>query len=170
MISHLVHSKALHNRKTFEIQLAPLPASEAKLFFRRLRSDFEIAKFLMVFGGIAKYLEQIDPRHSLTHNIDRLCFQKHAFFLTEFETIFKEQFKVTKTYERMVRSLAERSCAQEELAQRIGMASGGGLSGYINNLEQADFVKAFTPKSVLGKGDKTRKLVCKQNQRKGQRR
>ncbi|MEE8398504.1 MAG: ATP-binding protein [Desulfobacterales bacterium] len=159
MISHLVHSKALHNRKTFEIQLPPLPASEAKLFFREFRSDFEIAKFLMIFGGVPKYLEQIDPRHSLANNIDRLCFQKHAFFLSEFETIFKEQFTVTRTYERMIRCLAERSCAKEELAQRLGMASGGGLSGYISNLERADFVKVFTPKSVLGKGDKTRKLV-----------
>ncbi len=159
MLNHLVHSKALHNRKTFEIKLPSLPASEAKLFFKKFRSDFEIAKFLMVFGGIPKYLEQIDPRHSLINNVDRLCFQKHGFFLTEFETIFKEQFKVTRTYERIVKWLAERSCAKEELAERLGMASGGGLTGYINNLEQADFVNVFTPKSVLGKGDKTRKLV-----------
>ena len=159
MINHIVHSRALHNRKTFEIQLPPLPAFEAKLFFKKLKSDFEISKFLMVFGGIPKYLEQIDPRHSFIDNVDRLCFRKHAFFLTEFETIFKEQFKVTRTYEEMVKCLAERSCAKEELAQRLGITSGGGLSGYIKHLEQADFVKVFTPKSVLGKGDKTRKLV-----------
>jgi len=159
MLNHIVHSKALHNRKTFEIKLPPLPASEAKLFFKKFRSDFEIAKFLMVFGGIPKYLEQIDPRLSFINNIDHLCFQKHGFFLTEFETIFKEQFRVIRTYERIVKCLAERSCAKEELSQRLGMASGGGLTGYINNLEQADFVKIFTPKSVLGKGDKTRKIV-----------
>ena len=159
MINHIVHSRALHNRKTFEIQLPPLPATEAKLFFRKLRSDFEIAKFLMIFGGIPKYLEQIDPRQSLANNVDRLCFQKHAFFLTEFETIFKEQFRVTRTYERIVRCLAERSCAKEELARRLGLASGGGLSDYISNLAQADFLKVFTPKTVLGRGDKTRKLV-----------
>ena len=80
MLKHIVHSKALHNRKTFEIKLPPLPASESKLFFNNLRSDFEIAKFLMVFGGIPKYLEQIDPRLSFSENVDRLCFQKNGFF------------------------------------------------------------------------------------------
>ncbi len=159
MLRHIVHSKALHNRKTLEIKLAPLPASEAKRFFRNLRSDREIAKFLMVFGGIPKYLEQIDPRKSLAANLDRLCFQRHGFFLTEFETVFKEQFKVTRTYERIIRILAGKSCSREELADRLGMASGGGLSSYLQALEQADFVKTFSPLSVVGGGQKTRKLA-----------
>jgi hypothetical protein len=85
MLKHIVHSKALHNRKTFEIKLPPLPASEARLFFKNLRSDFEIAKFLMVFGGIPKYMEQLDPRLSFSDNVDRLCFQKNGFFVNEFE-------------------------------------------------------------------------------------
>ncbi len=159
MLEHIVHSRALHNRKTMEIKLQPLTAREAKQFFSGYRSDFEVAKFLMIFGGIPKYLEQIDPASSLADNMDRLCFQKHAFFLTEFDTVFKEQFKVVGNYERMVRALAERSSSREELARRLGMASGGGLSGYVKNLQQADFIRAFTPKTITGRGRKTNKLV-----------
>jgi len=118
MFRHIVHSKALHNRKTFEIELDPLPAHEAKRFFGRYRSDYEIAKFLMVFGGIPKYLEQIDPARSLSDNLDRLCFQRNAFFLTEFETVFKEQFKVAGTYGEIVKALAEQSQSRESLARR----------------------------------------------------
>ncbi|ETR66702.1 MAG: hypothetical protein OMM_12457 [Candidatus Magnetoglobus multicellularis str. Araruama] len=80
MFKHIVHSKALHNRKTFEIKLAPLSACESKLFFKQYRSNNEIAKFLMVFGGIPKYLEQVDPQFSFSENMDRLCFQKKWFF------------------------------------------------------------------------------------------
>ena len=72
MLKHIVHSKALHNRKTFEIKLPPLPASEARLFFKNLRSDFEIARFLMVFGDIPKYLEQLDPRLPFSDNVERI--------------------------------------------------------------------------------------------------
>jgi len=159
MIKQIVHSKALHNRKTIEIKLAPLTALETKPFFRDLRSDREIIKFLMIFGGIPKYLEQIDPRKSLAANLDRLCFQRHGFFLTEFETVFKEQFKVARTYERIVRILAHRGCSREELARHLGIVSGGGLSSYLHALEQADFIRTAAPLSIAGGGQKTRKLV-----------
>ncbi len=159
MVKHIIHSQALHNRKTFEIKLNPLPAHEAKLFFRDYRSDHEIVQFLMVFGGVPKYLEQIDPTRSLEDNLDALCFRKDAFFLTELDSIFKEQFKVTKTYESIVKALAEKSCSKEELARRLKVEPGGGFSTYIQNLEQADFVNVFSPLSVTGKGEKTRKIV-----------
>lgn len=159
MLKHLIHSKALHNRKTFEIKLDPLPAHEAVLFFKKYRSSFETAKFLMIFGGIPKYLEQMDPTQSLAANMDRLCFTKNSFFLTEFETLFKEQFKVIKTYESIVEILADRSCSKETLAKRLGIKAGGGLSGYIQALEQADFVRVFSPSSVMGAGEKTKKIV-----------
>ena len=159
MLKHIVHSKALHNRKTFEINLAPMPAFEAKLFFKKYRSDFEIAKLLMVFGGIPKYLEQIDPRRSFEENVDRLCFRNNAFFVTEFDTIFKEQFKVIKKYEKILRALAEKSCSNEELVKHLRMSPGGGLSSYLRALEQASFIKLFTPNSFMKTGEKTRKWV-----------
>jgi len=159
MVKHIVHSQALHNRKTFEIKLEPLPAYEAKLFFRDYRSDFEIARFLMIFGGVPKYLEQIDPTRSLEDNLDALCLRKDAFFLAEFDSIFKEQFKVTRTYESIVKALAAQSGSKEALARRLKVKPGGGFSTYIQNLERADFVKVFSPLSIAGKGEKTRRIV-----------
>jgi len=159
MLKHLIHSQALHNRKTFEMKLDALPVNEAALFFKKYRSNFEMAKFLMVFGGIPKYLEQLDPAKSFAANMDRLCFTKNSFFMTEFETLFKEQFKVIKTYEAIAEALAKRSDSKEGLAERIHMKPGGGLSGYIQALEQTDFVKVFSPLSVTGLGEKTKKIV-----------
>jgi hypothetical protein len=159
MVRHIIYSQALHNRKTLEIDLQPLPANESKGFFRGLGSDFELAKFLMVFGGVPKYLEQVNPRLSLAQNLDQLCFQQDAFFLNEFETIFKEQFKVTKTYEHIARILAAESMSQQQLAGVLGMAPGGGLSGYVANMERAGFLRTFSPYDALGRGSRTRRLV-----------
>jgi len=160
ILNHIVHSKALHNRKTFEIKLEPLTAAESKLFFKNMRSEFEIAKFLMIFGGIPKYLEQIDPHTSFVNNIDRLCFQKNSFFIEEFETIFKEQFKVINTYERITRVLAHSGYSKKELSDKLKIGSGGGLTDYLKTLEQADFVKIFTPVTPLKKQKgKTKKNV-----------
>lgn len=113
----------------------------------------------MVFGGIPKYLEQVAPSRSLASNLDRLCFQRSGFFLTEFETIFKEQFKATKKYEAIVRALAERSCSKEALAERVGMASGGGFASYLENLARADFVRTCSPASAMGEGQKTQRVL-----------
>jgi len=160
ILNHIVHSKALHNRKTFEIRLQPLSAGESKLFFKKLRSEHEICKFLIVFGGIPKYLEQIDPHTSFENNLDRLCFQKSGFFINEFETIFKEQFKVIKTYEKIARELAKKNCSKEELSKKLNIGSGGGLTEYLKTLEKADFVKIFTPVSPSIRQDvKTKKNV-----------
>lgn len=158
MIKHLVHSKALHNRKTFEIHLGPLPAGEAKLFFKNYRSDFEILKFLMVFGGIPKYLEQIDPKKSFAENVDRLCFQKHGFFVNEYETLFKEQFKVTQNYGAIVKALASESLSKEHLAAKLKTIAGGGLTGYVKNLEMAEFVKVFQPYALRKAGTRTQRI------------
>jgi uncharacterized protein len=159
MLNHVVHSTALHNRKTLEIELPPLTAAEALPMFRDLRSHHEAARFLMVFGGIPKYLEQIDPAVSLRDNLDRLCFQRHGFFLDEFETIFKEQFRSTRSYEAIVRTLAQGSGSKADLARRSGIAEGGGLTTYVENLERAGFVRTFSPATVLGVGRKTRRIV-----------
>ena len=163
MINHIVHSKALHNRKTFEIRLPALEAGEAKEFFKDYRSDIEIARFLMIFGGVPKYLEQIDPKRSLAENMDALAFTTGSYFIEEFDTIFKEQFKVTKSYESIVKILASESISPEALAKKAGMVSGGGFNHYLTSLEQADFIKIFHPTSISGKGSRTRRVYLWDN-------
>jgi len=161
MQRHLIHSEALHNRKTFELKLEPLPSNEAKEFFKSFRSGVEAARFLMVFGGVPKYLEQVDPTRSLAENLDALCFHKHGFFVNEFETIFKEQFKVARTYETMVRALSKGRCSREDLASRLKMSAGGGFSSYLETLAQADFVRVFHPVCITGnegRGSKTTRV------------
>ena len=163
MINHIVHSEALHNRKTFEIRLAPLPAKEAKEFFLDYRSDTEIAKFLMILGGVPKYLEQVDPKRSLAQNMNALAFVRESYFIEEFDTIFKEQFKVTKTYETLVRALAEESLSPVALARSMGKTSGGGFNHYLKSLEQADFVKIFHPTSISGTCSRTQRIYLWDN-------
>jgi uncharacterized protein len=150
MVKHVVHSEALHNRKTFEIGLEPLPINESKKFFKNYRSINEIAEFLMVFGGVPKYLEQIDPKRSLSQNIDQLCLNKNGFFINEFETLFKEQFKVVKNYEAIVKLLCKQSMSKEQIAKALGQKPGGSLTSTLDNLEKAHFIKSFSPIDFKG--------------------
>lgn len=160
MVNHVVHSEALHDRKTIELQIEPLPAQETKFFFPSSRSDFEVAKYLMIFGGIPKYLEQIDSNKSLFQNIDRLCFQAGGFFIEEFDTIFKEQFKSVKTYSTVVRLLSQKSMSQEVLANKMKIKSGGGFTDSLLSLERAGFILKQTPYQLFGeRKNKTNRYV-----------
>ena len=144
MTRHVVHSKALHNRKTLEMCLQPLTPRDSGLFIRR-RSIREKAQLYMTLGGIPKYLEQIDPRQSLNQNLNRLCFSASGFFVEEYETLFKEQFRSIKVYETIVESLSREPMGTSELARRTGLRRGGGLQDQINNLERSQFVRAYQP-------------------------
>lgn len=147
MTRHVVHSRALHNRKTLEMCLSPLSPKETGRFISR-RGLREKAQLYMCFGGVPKYLEQIDPARSLEQNINRLCFSAHGFFITEYETLFKEQFRSIKTYESIVAALSRSAASLSELSRTCGTARGGGLSEQIQNLVRAQFIREYIPVSL----------------------
>lgn len=150
MIKHLVHSKALHNRKTLEICLGPLTPSESGMFIKQ-RGLWEKAQLYMCLGGVPKYLEQINPKHSLEKNLNRLCFCSNGFFVNEFETLFKEQFRSIKTYQSIVEALAESSAGLSELSRKTKIAKGGGLHEHLQHLISAQFVREYSPFTMANK-------------------
>lgn len=147
MTKHVLHSQALHNRKTFEMNLGPLSPREAGEFISR-RSLREKAQLYMCLGGVPKYLEQIDPKQSVEKNLNRLAFTRNGFFVTEFETLFKEQFRSVKNYEAITCALAEGPKDLTSLAALTGTSRGGGFQAQVDNLVQAEFVREYRPVKV----------------------
>ena len=146
MIRHVIHSKALHNRKTLELYLEALSPKESGEFIAK-RGLREKAQLYMCLGGVPKYLEQINPKFSLEKNLNRLCFSANGFFLEEYETLFKEQFKSIKTYELIVSALSKSPASLSELTRIIGISKGGGFSDQLINLVRAQFVREYIPLS-----------------------
>lgn len=159
MIQNIVHSRALHNRKTLEICLKPLTPKQSGEFMAK-RSVIEKAKLYMTLGGIPKYLEQILPSFSYEININKLCFVESGFFINEYETLFKEQFKVIKTYQKLTEELARSPDSISGLARKTKLAKGGGLQNHLENLVKAQFVKEFIPVSFNGE-KRTRTKIYK---------
>lgn len=147
MTRHVVHSRALHNRKTLELCLGPLQPREAGLFIPR-RGIKEKAQLYMCLGGVPKYLEQVDPRCSLEQNLNRQCFTSGGYFVQEYETLFKEQFRSLKVYESIVATLARAPASLAELARRLDKPRGGGFQEQLNNLVRAQFVREYTPVKI----------------------
>lgn len=156
MIDHVVHSKALHNRKTFEIKLDHLPPADVKAFLDG-RSAWETALVMMTVGGVPKYLEVFDSTKSAKINFNKQFFTKDGFFVNELETIFKEQFRTTAYYESIVRLLSSRSSSLTEISKKVSFESGGTLRKYLKNLENAGFIEEWGAVSPQGIRARTRK-------------
>ncbi|MBI4602685.1 MAG: hypothetical protein HY721_12075, partial [Planctomycetes bacterium] len=113
--------------------------------FRRKRSKDEILRYLLVLGGVPRYLEEIDLEESFEQNITRLGFSPGGFFVREFERIFYSQFREHQTYLRIVRLLEGGILSLDQISRKLRLPSGGGLKKYLQNLEHAEILRCYQP-------------------------
>lgn len=145
MIKKVLHSKALYGRTTLEMLLKGLGPPEASQLIGKKRNYEEILKYQLVFGGVPKYLEQVNPNRSFNQNINMLCFSSHGIMLNEINRIFYSQFKEAKNYLKIIHLLKNGMYSQGEISVKTGVASGGGLKLYLENLERAEIIRSFIP-------------------------
>ena len=145
MINKVLHSKALYGRVNVEMRVKGLSPQDSLLFFKGKRSQEEILKYLLIFGGVPKYLEEINLAQSFDQNIKSLCFTANAIMLSEVERIFYSQFKEARTYLRIVSLLKNGLYTLNEISQSLKIASGGGLREYLTNLELAEIIHSYIP-------------------------
>lgn len=145
MINKVIRSKALYGRLTGEIHLKPLSPKESVPFFKNKRSLDEILNYLLVFGGIPKYLELIQLNHSFKQNITTLCFSPNGVMVDEFKKIFYGHFKRHRVYQKIAQKLKNGMYSLQDLSQALKMTSSGGISRYLDQMENADFIKSYVP-------------------------
>ena len=145
MTKKVIRSKALYGRINWELCLEPLPPDEIYELLDGKRSQDEILLYSLVFGGIPKYLQEIDPNKSFDQNINKLFFIKNALFSNEYSRIFYSQFKEHKTYEAIVSALKDKPLSLDEITKETNISSGGALTYYLYNLEQAAFITSYVP-------------------------
>lgn len=145
MVGKLIKSKALYGRISLEIHLQGLSPREVKQFFRGKRSEDEILRYILTFGGIPKYLEELNLSRSYKQNIEKLCFTRNGFFVDEATKIFYNQFREPKTYIEIVQALRKTSLSFKEISEHLGISSGGGLKSYLDNLELAGIITGYIP-------------------------
>lgn len=141
MIKNVVRSKALYGRVSENILLDPLKPHEVAAFIGKKRGQKEALEYLLCFGGIPRYLEELDFQHSLQINIEKTCFYRSGFFFEEADKIFYNQFKETHVYRHIVKLLLAHPMNLQELADALKLPSGGGLKLYLDNLRAAGIVE-----------------------------
>jgi len=145
MVKKVLHSNALYGRTTIEIFLKGFSPGEAAYLLGKKRSREEILNYQLVFGGVPKYLEQINPNQSFNQNMNTLCFSPHGIMLKEVERIFYSQFREPRTYLKIINLLKNGIFSLGEISSKTKIPSGGGLKQYLKNLERAEMIRSFIP-------------------------
>jgi hypothetical protein len=145
MTDKLLKNKGgLHNRVTERIYLKPfnLRETEEYLNSRNIRWDrYQILQTYMLMGGVPFYLKQLNPRESLSQNIDRLCFADGGMLHYEFDELYNAVFPAANSYIRVVELLSDHkfglSRKEMQLATKL---NGTNLTRIITNLERCGFI------------------------------
>ncbi len=143
------NKKGLHKRITRKIKLEPFTLEEVKEFFSYKKIDLpkiEILKIFMALGGVAEYLEHVEPGDSSVTAIDRICFQKGAQLEYEFDEVFKSLFEEGSYHEQIINALSngpKRGMTRDEILKVQGLSTGGQFSKSLMELIESGFVEKY---------------------------
>jgi hypothetical protein len=138
----------LHNRVTRRMNILPFSLAECEAYFSDNYFAYDrktIAEAYMVFGGIPFYLNLMDNSLSLPQNVDALCFAAAAPLRNEFDELYSSLFKHADSHIAVVRALSTRKkgLTRDGIIAAAGLASGGGLSKTLDELEQSGFLLRY---------------------------
>lgn len=151
MIDKVVDAKGgLHNRVTQTIRLLPFTLAETESYLKSERiilDRYKILQIYMAMGGIPHYLQHIKTGESPAQIIDRLFFTKDGPLLREFSLLFESLFDHSSQHETVIRALAKKGTGltRQEIIEKTGLSSGGGMSRILKELEESGFITAYIP-------------------------
>lgn len=150
MIKKIILNRGgLHNRITRKIKLEPFKLAEVQKFllYKGINlPKIEILKIYMSLGGIAEYLEHVQPGDSSVTAIDRICFQQGAQLENEFDEVFKSLYEEGSYHEQIINSLAKGpkcGMTREEILESQGLSSGGQFTKSLNELIESGFIEQY---------------------------
>ena len=140
----------LYGRVTYEIKLSPFTLHECEEFYEErgvAMSRYDITQSYMVFGGVPYYMGYLEPGLSLAQNIDKSFFAKDAKLRGEFDRLFDSVFVNPDAVKSIAKLLYTRNAGftRKEIAQKLGLLDGGGLSRNLKALIVSDFIVKYVP-------------------------
>jgi AAA+ ATPase superfamily predicted ATPase len=143
-LSEVIRSRALHNRSCLDLRLEEFPIKDAVEFLGQPTLTTLFDAYLSV-GGIPVYLRRLTAS-SVYQSLCEQSFRRNSFFGDEFEKVFVSSFGNHPTYRQLVARLGQKGPAtREQLADAVGLSSGGTLSRMLIDLEECGFIKRVVP-------------------------
>lgn len=151
MLKKIVNARGgLHGRLTQTIRLLPFTLQETEEYFADRKIPLtarDVIELYMCLGGVPHYLDHIDRGRSVAQHIDRICLDRNGALVNEFDHLFASLFDADEKYTGVVRALARkrRGLTRNEILESVGLASGGGATAVLGNLEEGGFISSIVP-------------------------
>ena len=138
----------LYNRVTRRMCLLPFTLKETEEYLKEKEIDlgrYRICEAYMIFGGVPYYYSLLGRGLSLPQNVDALCFADDGMLRGEFEELYATLFKNSGKYVKVVTALGSKTkgLTRDEIIKSTGIASGGGLTQVIEELELCGFIRSY---------------------------
>ena len=146
----------LHNRVTRPIRLRSFTLKETEEYLIKhgfAKDRIQMLESYMVFGGTPFYLSILNPRLSMTQNVDELFFSETAPLRDEYAFLFRSLFNDASAYRRIVETLAKKAkgMTKREIIEELGVTDNGNLTEILDNLCKCDFIRKY---SAFGKKER----------------
>ena len=153
----LKNTGGLYGRLTDRLQLKPFRLSECEELAYRLGLEMtrtEVADAYMVLGGIPYYWSLMRNDLSLAQNIDELLFSESGKLRDEFSYLYASIFKNAEPHLKVVEALSGKKSGlmREEIIAATGLKNGGNFKTVLDELEQCDFIRSYTPVGKKNRG------------------
>lgn len=145
------HKGGLHNRQTRQVILKPFTLSETRDFLEASAiylSPEQIVQMYLFCGGVPYYLSYIQKGKSAAQMMDQLCFNASGILYGEFDKLFDALFDEAEVYKELIRVISKKreGLTMKEIEEAgESFSKGGTLGQQLKALEEAAFIKSFTP-------------------------
>ncbi|MBO4773005.1 MAG: ATP-binding protein [Bacteroidales bacterium] len=139
----------LHNRLTRHIYVEPFSLHECEqyAYARGLGMNRRnIIETYMILGGIPYYWDYLQKELSWAQNIDNLFFSRKAALGREYNALYASLFRRPDDYIKVINALGTKKIGmtRSEIIEYTGVNQGGRLTKILDELEQCDFIRAYT--------------------------
>ena len=140
----------LHNRLTQQIYVAPFTLRECEQYAKERHFSMtrrQILETYMIIGGIPFYWDCIQKELSWAQNIDAMFFRKNSPLRREFDALYASLFRSPQPYIDVVTILGQKKTGmtRDEIMKLLPRNLGGKLTTILKNLDECDFIRAYTP-------------------------
>ena len=149
IIDHLLDGRGgFYNRITRQLYVKPFSLKECELLCAAnglALTRVQVLEAYMILGGIPFYLNLLNPRFSLSQNIQEMCFQETCPLRYEYHRLFNSLFRNPEKHLAVIQAAAFRrsGITRKELAEIPGIGNGESLTKTLSELEQCGFLRKY---------------------------
>ena len=128
----------LYGRRTAQYKICPFSFRECCNYFAGQSAD-AIAHFYGVTGGIADYLNFIDPDRSIDENIIRLYFERRGRLYEEPPNLLNQELRDPRIYNDILAAIAGGASKNNEIGTKVQLTAAN-LNPYLKSLMELHIV------------------------------